>query len=212
MRLFGPFPAARLFYPGAVFRFGTKWKEACLTFDDGPNPLSTPVILEVLEKHHIRAIFFCTGMNAEKYPDLIMRIIAGGHIVGNHGYSHLNGFKHPSSRYIKDVRRATKCTSLLFFRPPYGRLRPAQYHILKRSFRIVFWDIMTYDFDRKLDPDIIFNLLMRKIRPGSIIVFHDKPESSVMTLLEDFLLSAAGKGYRFVLPGFVTQETATLLP
>jgi peptidoglycan/xylan/chitin deacetylase (PgdA/CDA1 family) len=209
MRKYRPCPAVRFIYPQAVLRFRTTEKEACLTFDDGPDPLSTPQILEALDKHKIKAIFFCSGIQAGKYPDLMERIIIGGHVTGNHGYRHLNGFRHTLKEYTGDVMKASADTSSFLFRPPYGFLRPRQYLRLKRDFRIILWDVMAYDFDPGFGIANMSEVLRKKVRPGSIIVLHDKPSSMAMEILEDFLLFAEEEGYRFILPGFVRPETGT---
>lgn len=148
MRLFRPCLFAGWFYPDAIFRMRTKEKLLCLTFDDGPDPDSTPKILEIINRYHINALFFCNGRSAEKYPDLIKQIKEEGHLVGNHGYSHLNGWNTSLKRYIADIENADSFTSSDLFRPPYGRLRLIQYLKLRRKYKIVFWDIMPYDFDK----------------------------------------------------------------
>ena len=145
----------------------------CLTFDDGPDPDSTPQLLDILDKHDIKALFFCDGRAAEKYPDLINRMISKGHIIGNHGYNHLNGWKTSLKKYIADVVNAAPYTSSGLFRPPYGRLRFNQYRELKEKYKIVFWDIMPYDFDRSFGSGNSLRVLKKKLRRGSIIVLHD---------------------------------------
>ena len=202
MRIFRlPFVAGWL-YPDALFRLKDLGKNLCLTFDDGPDPESTPGLLEILEKHHTRALFFCDGKAAERYPHLIDRIIEKGHMVGNHGYNHLNGWTTSVREYHKDVIYASRFTSEKFFRPPYGLLRPGQYRILRKSYRIMFWDIMPYDFDRSIGSGRSLEILNRKLRPGSIIVLHDRPDSSSSGFLDEFLDNSEREGYSFVCPEF----------
>jgi peptidoglycan/xylan/chitin deacetylase (PgdA/CDA1 family) len=207
MRHYRPCPAVRFIYPRAVFRFATNGKEACLTFDDGPDPLSTPVILDILERHQIRAIFFCSGIQSEIYPDLMDMITARGHVTGNHGYRHLNGFRHFVKTFTDDVFKASAFTSSTIFRPPYGFLSPGQYFRLKKTFRIVLWDLMAYDFDRRFGKEEMLNVLGKKLRTGSIVVLHDKHTSRAVEILEDFIRFAEREGYQFVLPEFVRQGT-----
>ena len=88
-------------------------------------------------------------------------------------------------------------TSGKFFRPPYGRLRIRQYRILERTMRIVFWDIMPYDFDKKMSPETSYSILSHRARPGSVIVLHDKPESHALVYLDRFIRSSLEKGYTF---------------
>jgi len=196
MRLFRPGFLAAFLYPEALFRIKTAEKTIYLTFDDGPDPHSTPQLLDILKKHEISALFFCTGTAAEKYHELINLIRSGGHLTGNHGYSHPDGWKTDSLTYVNDVKRASGLTSDKLFRPPFGRLSLRQYRLLK-SFKIVFWDIMAYDFDSSFGSEKSLNILKRKIRPGSIIVLHDTAASCANEILEEFILFAVNEGYRF---------------
>lgn len=200
MRIFRPCFIAGWFYPEAIFRIRTDEKIACLTFDDGPDPDSTPLILDILSKHKIKAHFFCRGSAAEKYPELLRRIVSEGHLTGNHTYSHLKGWKTSVKSYVEDVERAAALTSAEWFRPPYGRLRPGQYGSLKKHYKIVFWDIMPYDFDKSFSEEASLKSMMKRLRPGSIIVLHDSPGSVSASYLNKFIESAFLSGYRFVLP------------
>jgi len=191
-----PFPA-RILYPDAVFRISRAGRRLFLTFDDGPDPVSTPRVLEILRKNKIPAAFFCTGSKVLDFPGLFARIASEGHVIGNHGFSHLNGLTTPVREYCSDVFRGRDITCSNIFRPPYGRLRLRQYKILERSMRIIFWDIMPYDFDQKLTPEASHAILMRNIRAGSIIVLHDTAASHSLQYLESFINSALESGYTF---------------
>ena len=197
MRLFRPCFLAGWFYPDAIFRIRTSDKVLCLTFDDGPDPASTPQILDILNKNNIKALFFCDGRAAEKYPDLIGKIKTAGHLVGNHGYTHLNGWITSLKRYITDITIAAPHTSSSLLRPPYGRLRLDQYIKLREKYKIVFWDIMPYDFDSRFGSRNSLHILKKKIGPGSIIVLHDNCKSNAPEFIDEFILFAKEKGYRF---------------
>jgi len=103
MRLFRPCFIAGWIFPEAMFRIGTDEKIISLTFDDGPDPASTPVLLDLLGRHNIKALFFCNGRNAENHPSLMQRILSEGHIAGNHTWSHLNGWTSSVKNYLDDV-------------------------------------------------------------------------------------------------------------
>jgi len=206
MRLYRPFFFSKLIYPGALFRLNTGDMTLYLTFDDGPDPDSTPRILDILDAHNISALFFCSGQQAEEYPALMALIVSKGHIVGNHGYHHLNGWTTNTYVYIQNILKNAKSTSQHLLRPPYGRIRPSQYRQLSENYRIVFWDIMSYDFDSHLRSEKVLSMLKKKIRPGSVIVLHDKVTSSVLSFLEEFIEYAGGKGYKFVISPFSGQE------
>jgi peptidoglycan/xylan/chitin deacetylase (PgdA/CDA1 family) len=197
MRLFRPLFFTRLIYPGAVFRIDNGSRDLFLTFDDGPDSESTPLILEILETHGVKAIFFCAGLAAEQHPDLIGLIISKGHIIGNHGYNHLDGWRTSDADYLADVSKAAIYTSSYLFRPPYGRIRPSQYRLLKKDYHIIFWDLMPYDFDSAMTSEKILRTLKRKVRAGSVIVLHDKGISSDLKFLEQFICFVKEEGYNF---------------
>ncbi len=198
MRLVRPSALLRLIYPQGLFRLRTKEKKLVLTFDDGPDPESTPHLLKILDDHQIKGVFFCTGNKAEKYTELVRLLRSKGHITGNHGHEHLNGWKVSCATYLENVRKASGFTSGDLFRPPYGLLRPSQYRELIKTFRIVFWDIMPYDFDKKLKAKECLEILRKKIRPGSVIVMHDTVSSSLLDFIEEFIVYARKNGYSFV--------------
>ena len=150
MRLFKPGFFSGWIYPDAIFRIRTEEKVLCLTFDDGPDPVSTPQILEILEANEIRGLFFCSGQEAEKFPLLISLIRSKGHIIGNHGYSHLDGYITNTQGYIRNFSKGAKFISENIMRPPYGRIRPSQYSELSKNYRVFFWDLMPYDFDPRM--------------------------------------------------------------
>jgi len=203
MRLFRPGLIPRILYPDALFRVKTNGKILFLTFDDGPDPESTVLIISILEKYKIKALFFCCGEAAEKYPRLIELLISEGHMIGNHGYHHLDGWRTSAPEYIADAERAASFTSRLSFRPPFGRLTISQFIRLRRKFKIVFWDLMPYDFDKGFGINKTLRVLERKIRPGAIIVLHDSVGSNAISLLREFIVSAHNMGYRFGNPEMI---------
>ena len=197
MRLFRPGFLTRFLYPGAVFRVKTTGKVLYLTFDDGPDPSATPAIETILKKYGIRAVFFCGGEAAEKYPDLVKLLISKGHLIGNHGYNHLSGWGTPTVEYLCDAEKAAEFTSGFLFRPPYGRITPLQFAKLRNQYKIVFWDIIPYDFDRGFGSKKSLRVLDRLIRPGSVIVLHDRQGSNSVSMLEEFIISAQARGFSF---------------
>jgi peptidoglycan-N-acetylglucosamine deacetylase len=200
MRLFRPCFLTTWIFREAFFRKETTERILYLTFDDGPDEFSTPLLLDILARHKIMAVFFCSGRSASENPDIVNKIKSAGHIIGNHGYDHLNGLFTSKKRYLNDVGKAAGYTSGDLFRPPYGMLSLSQYIDLKRSYRIVLWDIMPFDFDRKFGSERSLAILKRLIRPGSVIVFHDTGKSTAPEFLEDFILFASREGYGFMLP------------
>jgi peptidoglycan-N-acetylglucosamine deacetylase len=197
MRLFRPGFPARWLYPEAIFRIKTAEKILYLTFDDGPDPVTTPQLLDILKAHNIRALFFCCGKTAELCSELMDQIRQGGHLIGNHGYNHMDGWRTDSKIYINDVIRASYFTSDKIFRPPFGRLSINQKRKLSETYKLIFWDIMAYDFDSTFGSDKSLRILKDKIRPGSIVVLHDGPSSCANEILEEFIIFAKNEEYQF---------------
>ena len=164
------------FYPNAIwdFYFSKSSKNIYLTFDDGPTPEITEWIIECLNSFQAKATFFCVGNNVKKYPNLYQKYIENGHSVGNHTMNHLNGAKVTSKKYLDDVKKAKAFIHSNLFRPPYGKCTPKQYkQISKLGFSTIFWSHLSYDFDKKLPSEERIKQLKTKVKPGSIIVFHD---------------------------------------
>ena len=95
-------------------------------------------------------------------------------------------------KYVEDVSKAADLTNSLFFRPPFGRMKIGQYRKLKEKYRIVLWDIMPYDFDKNFGSERSLQVLKKKIRPGSIIVLHDKASSTANKIISEFINYAIG--------------------
>lgn len=151
-----------------------------LTFDDGPHPSITPFVLDTLEKVGAKASFFCIGNNVRQFPEVFEEIKARGHRIGNHTYDHLNGWKTKDDLYVENVKRASELINSNLFRPPHGRLKKSQKKLLKLNkidFQLVMWDVLSGDFDVKLDYRDCMKNVMKGVEPGSIIVFHDSEKA-----------------------------------
>ena len=148
-----------------------------LTFDDGPTPGITEWILDALSKHNAKATFFCWGKNVEQYPDLYQMILDGGHKVGNHTYSHQKGWSMSVERYIEDVDFANQYIHSDLFRPPYGRIKPAQARMLSERYSLIMWDVLSQDYSNLISPRTCLRNVTKHVQPGSIVVFHDSLKS-----------------------------------
>lgn len=144
-----------------------------LTFDDGPTPGITEYILQQLDKYNAKATFFCLGKNVEMYPDLYERIIAAGHKVGNHSYSHIKGWGRSEEEYVEDVDFANQFVHSDLYRPPYGRITGAQAKALAPRYRLIMWDVLSQDYNRNISPQKCLNKVLRHVKAGSVVVFHD---------------------------------------
>ncbi len=195
-----PFAIRHLTSPWLTWKKPSGGKCLYLTFDDGPDPTITPVVLELLKEYGARATFFMTGSKAEQYPELVTLVREAGHRVGNHGFHHLNGWKTPASIYIKNVQSANKVIPEMLFRPPYGKISPAQVLGLRKlGFDLVMWTVMTHDYRNSLTPEAILNNSIKHMSDGAVVVLHDSRQASknVMPVLRG-LLSHFGKlGYGF---------------
>lgn len=189
-------------YSNYIWDIPTKENVLYLTFDDGPHPEATPFVLEELRKYNAKATFFCVGNNVEHHPEIYRQIIEEGHVTGNHTFHHLNGWKVNDKKYFDDIIEARKHIDSVLFRPPYGKITRFQSKHLRNSslgFKIIMWDVLSKDYDLKLNgEDCSFNVL-RFSRPGSIVVFHDSEKAfprmkeALVTTLKFF----SEKGYRF---------------
>src|SRR5688572_9060235 len=141
-----------------------------LTFDDGPHPVATPAVLNLLDQYKIKACFFCIGKHVAQFPDIYQRIIAEGHTVANHSYSHGNGWHMPLDQYIDDVHRASQDIQSNLFRPPYGRITPAQFKALKANYQIIMWDVLSKDYDTSISDENVIRNVTENISKGSIVV------------------------------------------
>ncbi|MFN8776741.1 MAG: polysaccharide deacetylase family protein [Flavobacteriales bacterium] len=189
----------RTLAPYAVWSMKVHEKIAYLTFDDGPTPGITERALDILGEHGARATFFCLGKNVQAHPHLFRRIVDEGHHVGHHSWSHADGWKQDHFAYIREVLRGAYPVGTNLYRPPYGRITPRQAQSICHRYKLIMWDIISGDFDIHLTPETCTSNVMRHIRPGSIIVFHDSIKAAPRMLgsLPEVLQQAQKKGFRF---------------
>jgi peptidoglycan/xylan/chitin deacetylase (PgdA/CDA1 family) len=191
-----------ILYNGAIFYFkNTEQKKLYLTFDDGPTEYLTSWILETLRGYKAKGTFFCIGKNAERYPDQYQQIINEGHIVGNHTYYHSEGWRKKNQKYFQDIKKAQKLLNSNYFRPPHGKMKVSQFNHLRQSYNIILWDVLAKDYKKKFTPERIFQRVIRKARPGSILVFHDslQAEMNLRRVLPRILEYYYNQGYEFPL-------------
>ncbi len=190
------------FYPNAIWDFFLQENSSViyLTFDDGPTPEVTKWVLDCLDKYQAKATFFCLGKNVKNNPQLFNEILKHGHAVGNHSMNHLKGINTSTKKYIDDVVEAKKYIKSNLFRPPYGKCLPAQHKELsKLGFQTVFWSHISYDYDKTLSSTQRLKHLKLKVKPGTIIVFHDSQKAfpQLQNELPIILQYYKTKGYQF---------------
>lgn len=195
MKLFKTPRFFRWIFPNKTWGFSRLENAVYLTFDDGPDPIITPWILDLLKERNIQATFFCVGANAEKHPELVERILSEGHSIGNHSMRHEKGVKTANNSYFESVREAQGYISSSLFRPPYGRLKISQTWKLKKDYQIIMWSWLSYDFDHSISIETILSKAQKQIKAGDILVLHDNPKCAdrVKILLPQLLDMILGK-------------------
>lgn len=163
--------------PRMTWGFFGEFKKVYLTFDDGPTPDVTEWVLDQLYRFNAKATFFSIGRNVEHYPEIFQKILDEGHSVGNHTYSHLKGFRSSKRYYYEDIELASNFIDSNLFRPPYGRIRRAQVLDIVKHYRIIMWDVLSIDYNKRVPGDQVYHNVVDNVRPGSIIVFHDSEKA-----------------------------------
>jgi peptidoglycan/xylan/chitin deacetylase (PgdA/CDA1 family) len=189
----------KMIYPAILWDMRESGKKLFLTFDDGPTPKITDLVMNVLDAFKAKATFFCLGRNVERHPDLYKEIVTRGHATGNHTYSHLKGWKTPNSEYAQDIELAAKFIDSRLFRPPYGQISRSHITELKQNYRIVLWEVMSHDYEQRVSKERSLKALLRYTKDGSILVFHDseKAYNKLQFILPRFLEHFSAKGYSF---------------
>lgn len=194
------------FFCRAVCRIRNAGRRIALTFDDGPDPATTPAVLDVLDRNKCHAAFFCIGEKVLRHPELAMRIVNGGHIIANHTMRHSWRTNFLASKALSmemaaaqnAVRGVTGNTPALF-RPPAGLTNP---HIGKalRSNHLtcIGWDVRPFD-TKKGQKDVV-RTVVGKTRAGSIILLHDTGRHALemREMLQNIIDGLRAKGFEIV--------------
>ncbi len=203
-----PFFAVRVverLFPRIVWHVETQEPFIALTFDDGPDPVYTPQVLNLLARHHAHATFFLIGEQARRYPELVAAIHAAGHEIGNHTDTHGGTFYSSQSRLEESLLRAEATLALRdtrpkFFRPGGGWIRPAQLDFVEQQgYTTVLGSAYAYDPYRPPARYIAW-VISKNLRPGVIVILHDSGgnRSNTIAALEPVLDAARQKGLRCV--------------
>ena len=190
----------RYLYPSAIWRMDKDERAVYLTFDDGPIPRLTPWVLDVLDRYGIKATFFMVGDNIRKHPDEFRMVVERGHRIGNHTFNHIRGLSYDINSYLENTDKA--CRMMMntnLFRPPHGYMSPKQYAELKKRYKIIMWDLVTRDYNRKFTGEQILQKVKKYVRNGSIITFHDslKSEENIRYALPKAIEWLMEQGYEF---------------
>lgn len=189
----------RILYPKAIWRMNKNEKAVYLTFDDGPIPVVTPWVLDLLDKYKIKATFFMVGDNVRKHPEEFQMVVNRGHRIGNHTFNHIRGLDYKGDSYLENTDKANAYLKTNLFRPPHGYMSPKQYQTLKDKYKIIMWDLVTRDYNRKLNGKQVLGKVKKYVRNGSIITFHDsiKSEENLKYALPRAIEWLQEQGYEF---------------
>ena len=184
----------------------TGTKRVALTFDDGPNTVYTPQILDVLQKHEVRATFFVLGSSAVRARTVLSRIVEEGHELGLHSYSHANMARRSRAAVLADLDRAEAAVApviegkLRWYRPPYGSTSIGLTRILaERGYSVALWSIDPRDWQRP-GSQVICDRVLRRLHDGAVILLHDGGGNRAGTVaaVRQLLPAIKSKGYQFV--------------
>jgi len=163
-------------YPNLLWDVNADTRCIYLTFDDGPIPIVTPFVLNILKQYNAKATFFCIGDNVSKHPDVFEQVKNDGHAIGNHTFNHLKGWDTEDQTYLNNFLQADKLLNTNLFRPPYGRIKKSQVKLLKEAkpgLKVVMWNILSADFDMNVEPEKCLDNVLINTRSGDIVLFHD---------------------------------------
>jgi peptidoglycan/xylan/chitin deacetylase (PgdA/CDA1 family) len=199
MSLVQPALLIRKLLPGSIWRMPGSGKTVYLTFDDGPTPGVTEQVLSMLAEVGAKGTFFCIGNCVEKHPELFHKLLEDGHAVGNHTYSHHNGWQVSMNNYIEDVKKCNQIFKSKLFRPPYGKLSPRQFIHLRKMYSIIMWDVLSMDYDTRLSSETCLNNVLHHVRNGSVITFHDSVKAwpRLKEILPQILHELSNQGFTF---------------
>ena len=213
--IYGSFYIGSNFYLKPIRSGKTEEKKIALTFDDGPDETITPVIIETLGNYNIKAAFFCVGKKIASNPEILKSLDEQGHLIGNHTCSHSVWFDFYSAKRMmielqetEQIIQQTINRKVRFFRPPYGVTNPSLAKAVKRcNYTTIGWNIRSLDTPKRKKTKRIVSRVIRKMKPGSIILLHDK-HPNIGTVLEKLIEHVHETGYEIVRLDELIKEKA----
>jgi peptidoglycan/xylan/chitin deacetylase (PgdA/CDA1 family) len=200
---------SRALFINPIYKLEMDTKVIALTFDDGPSPARTPLLLDLLDKYQVKATFFMVGQNIEKYPDIARKVVDRGHMVGNHSYSHPRMiFKSP--QFVRE--EIAKTNQLLggigsgdyvYFRPPYTN----KFIVLPWVLRSMGMKLVTGTYDpgtqykTPFPAQEVSRQVIDNAQPGSIVYLHDGSSNDpelFTEAIEHIIVELKQQGYQFV--------------
>src|SRR5580704_14352935 len=190
--------------PATWFSVNVDGPYLAMTFDDGPSPETTPRLLDILKQRNIKATFFMIGQNAERNPEIVKRILAEGHEIGNHSWIHPQFAKLSDDRVSEEITKTQNAIKSAagytptLLRPPYGSITARQKEWIESQFglSVILWSVDPFDWKRP-GASVIQQRILAGARPGAIILSHDIHKQTVDSMPAT-LDALAAKGYKFV--------------
>jgi peptidoglycan/xylan/chitin deacetylase (PgdA/CDA1 family) len=192
------------FYVRAICSFATTENEIALTFDDGPDNVQTPVILDLLKEAGFQASFFCIGKKIDENSIIVKRMIDEGHLIGNHSFNHSHNFPMLSSAKIRaELMRTNEVierhtgTKNYWFRPPFGVTNPMIYRGLKgMNLKVAGWNIRSLDTTNR-NKEAVLERITSRLKKGDIVLLHDT-SANVIWVLKELIEYMKQNGYKSV--------------
>jgi peptidoglycan-N-acetylglucosamine deacetylase len=190
--------------PATWFSVNVDGPYIAMTFDDGPNPETTPRLLDILKQRNIKATFFMIGQNAQANPKIVQRILAEGHEIGNHSWTHPQLSKLSDERVTEEINKTQAAIkdacgyTPILLRPPYGAITARQKDWIEKQFglSVIIWSVDPFDWKRP-GASVIEQRILAGARPGAIVLSHDIHKQTV-DAMPATLDALAAKGFKFV--------------
>ncbi len=189
------------------FQWESKVDKVLLTFDDGPIPDTTPLLLDILSHYGIKAAFFCVGENVKRHPELYLDLIREGHLVCNHTFNHKTLTKLGDADAADQIERFNNLIKhdfdgdVLYFRPPHGRFNFSTPSMMKEmNLTNVMWSLLTYDF--RNDLNVVKFAVNKYLERNSIVVLHDsfKSKDIIAESIRNIVEESSQKGFQIGAP------------
>jgi peptidoglycan/xylan/chitin deacetylase (PgdA/CDA1 family) len=178
----------------------------CLTFDDGPHPDYTPPLLDVLNQEAVRATFFVIGERAERYPALVRRMAAEGHLIGHHSFTHSEPGRTSARQLLDEVGRTQELLTALvggpspWFRPPKGKVTAGKlWRLWRAGQRVVLWNVDPKDYACRSAEEVRAWFARRPLAGGDVVLLHDSHPHAA-GVLPQLIEATRRRGLEFVTP------------
>ena len=188
-----------------VRRIDTDEKLVALTFDDGPDPTHTPRMLDLLDRHEVKATFFMMGRSVERWPDVARAVLARGHEIGNHSYSHPRLIFMSPARVREEIERTDRLlrgvgvTGEIYFGPPHGSKFLVLPYVLVQMKKTAVYSYTDPEEWKRPPAAVMVERVLRQVRPGAVVGFHDVMGGETRRAVDEVVAALKADGYRFAL-------------